>query len=277
MLIRLAQLCRAGLPVLGSVALALAAAPVAAQSIQSVDPDAVIDADLSPPAASAPAGTSDATSAPSARYSGVSEVYAEPSVETYPAPENVAAATTAQPVAAEAVPGAAPAVAPAGAPTTTYAQDDLIGAAEGLFGRGAEGLARLIQDILKDQGEPNAYIVGREGGGAFIFGVRYGSGTLFHKIEGNMPVYWTGPSIGLDAGANASNTFVLVYNLDDTEQLYHRFPAGEGQAYLVGGFTASYLRKGNTVLIPIRVGAGLRLGINAGYMRFSHEQRWLPF
>ena len=162
-------------------------------------------------------------------------------------------------------------------PVTTYKEDDLIGAAEGLFGKGAEGLARIIEDVLKKQGEPNGYIVGREGGGAFIVGLRYGAGTLFHKIEGNMPVYWTGPSIGLDAGANAGNTFVLVYNLEDTDELYERYPAGEAQGYFVGGFTASYLRKGNVVLIPIRVGAGLRLGINAGYMKFSKEQKWLPF
>lgn len=274
MLIRIAELCRSGLPALGVMALALTAAPVVAQSIESVDPSAAIDADLSQPAGTANAGASYASSAPSTRYSPVAEVYAEPSVETYPEPQSVPV-TTAQPATAEAVPGAS--ATTTGAPATTYAQDDLIGAAEGLFGRGAEGLARLIQDILKEQGEPNAYIVGREGGGAFIFGVRYGSGTLYHRVEGNMPVYWTGPSIGLDAGANAGNTFVLVYNLDDSEELYERYPAGEGQAYLVGGFTASYLRKGNTVLIPIRVGAGLRLGVNAGYMRFSHRQRWLPF
>src|SRR3546814_10879834 len=91
-------------------------------------------------------------------------------------------------------------------------------------------------DILKKQGEPNAYIVGREAGGALVVGLRYGSGTLYHKVEGERPVYWTGPSIGFDAGANAGNTFVLVYNLFDTEDLYKRFPAGEGAAYLVGGF-----------------------------------------
>ena len=52
----------------------------------------------------------------------------------------------------------------------------------------------------------------------------------------------------------------------------------EGQAYLVGGFNVSYLRRGNVVLIPIPRGcrAG-RLGVNAGYIRFSHKQRWLPF
>ena len=141
----------------------------------------------------------------------------------------------------------------------------------------AEGVARMIEDLLKKQGEPNAYIVGREAGGAFILGARYGSGTLYHKVEGQQPVYWTGPSIGFDAGANAGNTFVLVYNLYDTEELFERFPAGEGAAYVIGGLNASYMRKGNTVLIPIRVGAGLRLGVNAGYMKFSKKQRWLPF
>ncbi len=129
----------------------------------------------------------------------------------------------------------------------------------------------MIQGILKKQGEPNGYIVGREAGGAIAVGLRYGSGTLYHKVEGQMPVYWTGPSIGFDLGANAGSTFVLVYNLNDTDQLYKRYPAGEGDAYVVGGLTASYLRKGNVVLIPIRVGAGLRLGVNAGYMKFSQE------
>ena len=160
---------------------------------------------------------------------------------------------------------------------STYQKDDLIGAAEGLFGKGASGLAAMIAELLEKQGEPNGYIVGREGGGALVFGLRYGSGTLHHKIEGTKQVYWTGPSIGFDAGANAASTFVLVYNLFDTEDLFKRFGAGEGQAYLIGGFHVSYLRRGDIVLIPVRAGAGLRLGVNAGYMKFSHKQNWLPF
>lgn len=176
-----------------------------------------------------------------------------------------------------AAPADGAAVATKGTDSQTYGEDDLIGAAEGVFGKGAEGIARMIEDLLKDQGEPNGYIVGREAGGAFIIGARYGSGTLFHKVEGERKVYWTGPSIGLDAGANAANTFVLVYNLFDTEDLFKRYPAGEGQAYLVGGLHASYMRKGDVVLIPIRMGAGVRLGVNAGYMKFSKKQRWLPF
>lgn len=160
---------------------------------------------------------------------------------------------------------------------TTFQDDDLIGAAEGVFGKGAKGLAKVIEDILKKQGRPNAYIAGREASGAFVVGLRYGSGKLYHKIEGERPVYWTGPSIGFDVGGNAANSFVLVYNLYDTEDLYQRFPAGEGAAYFVGGFHVSYLRSGDKVLIPVRLGAGLRLGANVGYMKFSKKQRWLPF
>ena len=110
-----------------------------------------------------------------------------------------------------------------------------------------------------------------------MVGVRYGSGTLHHKIEGELPAYWTGPSVGFDAGANAGNTFVLVYNLFDSEDLYKRYPAGEGAAYLIGGFNASYLRRGDVVLIPIRVGVGARLGANVGYMKFRKKQNWVPF
>nr|WP_234029180.1 DUF1134 domain-containing protein [Aurantiacibacter spongiae] len=263
-----------GLPLLVAMTV-----PATAQ-IQSVDPDTAIDGDLMDDTDdSAARGSGDyafdgayETTRADSRYDEAQPVTSADDRPASDLPPAAAGGTYDSDEAVEAV-----AVEQAHNPSDTYAEDDLIGAAEGLFGRGAEGLARLIQDILSDQGEPNGYIVGREGGGAFILGVRYGSGTLFHKVEGNMPVYWTGPSIGLDAGANAGNTFVLVYNLHDTDELYERFPAGEGQAYFVGGFNASYVRKGDIVLIPIRVGAGLRLGINAGYMKFSRKQRWSPF
>ena len=159
----------------------------------------------------------------------------------------------------------------------TYKRDDLIGAAEGVFGKGAAGLGGIIEKILKDQGEPNAYIAGREVSGAFVVGLRYGSGTLKHKIEGERPVYWTGPSVGFDVGGDAAKTFVLVYNLYDSQDLYKRYPQAEGRAYFVGGFAATYLRRGDVVLIPVRLGVGVRLGANVGYMKFSEKSRWLPF
>jgi hypothetical protein len=240
---------------LAALAFAAGPVPLAAQSLQTVDPDTAINSDLAP-VPDAPAYHDPQPGAPA------------------PGPGFADTAPPPAPVSGPAEPSVAPAVVRTG---DTYKEDDLIGAAEGVFGKGAKGVAKLIEDILKKQGEPNAYIVGREAGGAIGVGVRYGSGTLYHKVEGQMPVYWTGPSIGFDLGANAGSTFVLVYNLYDTDELYERYPAGEGDAYVVGGLTASYLRKGNVVLIPIRVGAGLRLGVNAGYMKFSKKQRWLPF
>jgi hypothetical protein len=110
-----------------------------------------------------------------------------------------------------------------------------------------------------------------------VVGLRYGKGTLHQKIEGEQPVFWTGPSIGFDFGGNVASTFVLIYNLHDTEDLFRRIGAGEGQAYLVGGFNVSYLRRGDLVVIPVRMGGGLRLGVNAGYMNFTHKQKWVPF
>jgi len=174
--------------------------------------------------------------------------------------------------------------APAPSATTTAApaperipRRDIFDAAENLFGRGAEGLGGLLERILGDQGEPIAYISGQEASGAFVFGVRYGSGVMRHRIEGDRDVYWTGPSLGPDFGADANKVFVLVYNLHDSQRLFRRYPGGEGNAYFVGGFTASYLRRGDVVLIPVRLGVGMRLGINAGSMRFSQRNRWLPF
>jgi len=270
------QRCKvAGAAILASFA--LAANPIAAQELEAIDPDS----EYTSPAATAGAIDGDLAEAAAPRVAAApvdsttgndlvafgSDPGAQEEVSTDAAQTTDAASASAAEEAAPTFEGS----------ETTYGKDDLIGAAEGVFGKGAEGLAGMIEDLLRKQGEPNGYIVGREGGGALVVGVRYGSGTLHHKIEGNRPVYWTGPSIGFDAGANAGNTFVLVYNLYDTEDLYERFPAGEGQAYFVGGMHASYMRKGDVVLIPIRVGAGLRLGVNAGYMKFSKKQRWLPF
>lgn len=250
---------------------AITSMPLSAQSIETVDPDNAIDGDL----VETPGGSSAYEYAAPPQSQPVQNAPVEEERETVSEAWSDPVVTSSDASVAAAQASASPAVA--AAQGDTYAKDDLIGAAEGVFGKGAEGLARIIEGWLEKQGEPNGYIVGREAGGAFMLGARYGSGTLFHKIEGERQVYWTGPSIGFDVGANAGNTFVLVYNLYDTEDLFKRYPAGEGQAYAIGGMNASYLRRGDVVLIPIRVGAGLRLGVNAGYMRFSEKQRWLPF
>ncbi|WEK45986.1 MAG: DUF1134 domain-containing protein [Candidatus Andeanibacterium colombiense] len=246
---------------------ALVGAMPAAAQVQSIDPNAGIDADLAPPPSSSPSYPP--PSDPAYPRSGAS-----PSIDPAQVPADPVVTSSDSSTAASQA-SAKPALA--AGQGDTYKEDDLIGAAEGVFGKGAEGLARMIEDILKKQGEPNGYIVGREGGGALFFGARYGSGTLYHKVEGQQPVYWRGPSLGLDLGANAANTFVLVYNLFDTDDLFETYGAAEGQAYVVGGFNVSYLKRGDVVLIPVRLGAGLRLGLNVGYMKFSKKQKWLPF
>ena len=166
---------------------------------------------------------------------------------------------------------------PATPPADAYEEKDVIAAAEGVFGKGAEGAAKLIEKAFKDLGRPNAYIVGREASGAFVVGLRYGSGTLFSKIEGQMPVYWTGPSVGFDVGGDGSRVFTLVYHLDDSADLFRRYPAAEGKAYLIGGFTATYNQRDRVILVPIKLGVGWRLGVNAGWLNYTRESRLAPF
>jgi hypothetical protein len=241
----------------------IAAAPVAAQ-VRTIDPNQGIDSDLATqPSRPAPRGQDRAV----------------PDQRSTPAQDD----TVPPPPPVQQTPGTPPATTPETRATQTtqaadtFERDDLLAAGEGVFGQGAEGLAGLIERILREQGRPNAYIAGREASGAFVLGVRYGSGVMTHKVEGQMPVYWTGPSLGFDIGGDANKVFVLVYNLYDTEELFHRFPAAEGRLYFVGGFAATYLRRGNVVLIPVRLGVGWRAGVNVGYMNFTHKARWLPF
>jgi hypothetical protein len=234
-----------------AAAFAVFAAPVTAQ-VRTVDPNQAIDADL-----------------------GGAPLRQQQPGPTYPAPST----GDALPPATASSPSA-PAEVQAEATTRaaeTYQRDDLLAAGEGVFGKGAQGLASLLEKVLKDQGRPNAYIAGREASGAFVVGLRYGSGVMTHKVEGQQPVYWTGPSVGFDFGGDADKVFVLVYNLYDTEDLFKRFPGAEGRLYAIGGFAATYLRRGNVVLIPIRLGVGWRAGVNVGYMNFTHKSRWLPF
>ena len=263
------------LSAVAALLLVAGALPAAAQ-IREVDPNEAIDADLAPRGGTTvdrAVDTPPVADPQADPYAVPADPYSPPAQTPPPA----SSAALPPPASGDAMPqptvdGSYTATADA-----TYRRDDLIGAAEGVFGKGAEGLAGIIENVLRDQGEPNAYIAGQEAGGAVVVGLRYGSGTMFHRVEGQRPVYWTGPSLGFDFGGDAAKTFVLVYNLYDSQELYKRFPQAEGRVYFVGGFSASYLRKGDVVLIPIRLGVGWRLGANVGYMKFSEKQRWLPF
>ncbi|USU10333.1 DUF1134 domain-containing protein [Sphingomonadaceae bacterium OTU29MARTA1] len=247
------------------MALAAVLAGSAPAQVTTIDPNRAIDGDLATPAPSRSRPTA-TQAAPRAAVPAPIPTERAPT-PGFDAPMPVEASPAQQEARAEATNRAA----------DTYQREDLLAAGEGVFGKGAAGLAGLLEKVLKDQGQPNAYIAGREAAGAFVVGLRYGSGVMSHKVEGQQPVYWTGPSIGFDVGGDANKVFVLVYNLYDTEELFHRFPAAEGRLYLVGGFAATYLRRGNIVLIPIRLGVGYRAGVNVGYMKITHKAKWMPF
>ncbi|MEX1148189.1 MAG: DUF1134 domain-containing protein [Sphingomonadales bacterium] len=159
----------------------------------------------------------------------------------------------------------------------TYDKDSIIEVTSDFLGAGSDAVASVVEKVFADLGRPNGYITGSELSAAAIVGLRYGDGDLNHKIEGQRRVFWTGPSLGIDLGGNASRVVTLVYHLYDTEELYSRFPAVEGSFYYVGGVGVNYQQKGETILAPIRVGVGLRAGANLGYIHYTKTRNWLPF
>jgi len=157
-----------------------------------------------------------------------------------------------------------------------YEQNEIVAAGHGFFGAVSKGLAGAVEYAFKSQGRPNGYILGEDAGGAFVVGLRYGEGMLYTKDAGDHKVYWQGPSVGYDAGAEGSKTMVLVYNLRDPSDIYHRFGGAEGTAYLVGGVSVQFQKYGDVTLGLIRSGVGLRLGANVGYLKYTPYPTWNP-
>ena len=159
----------------------------------------------------------------------------------------------------------------------TFGPDELVGAGHKFFGNVSRGLASIIERAVSQWGLPNGYVLGEEGSGAFVAGLRYGEGTLYTKNAGDLRVYWQGPSVGFDWGGDGARTMTLVYNLPATQAIYQRFAGIDGSAYIVGGFGMTALTANNIVLVPIRSGIGLRLGANIGYLKFTPRATWNPF
>lgn len=158
-----------------------------------------------------------------------------------------------------------------------YSQNDLVNAGHHFFGSTSSGLATLIERAVRRYGLPNGYILGEEGSGALVGGLRYGEGTLFTKNAGDHKVFWQGPSIGWDFGGDGNRTMMLVYNLTATRKIYRRFLGVSGSAYLVGGLGMTVMKHGDTVLVPVRTGVGARLGVNVGYLKLRPYATWNPF
>jgi hypothetical protein len=158
-----------------------------------------------------------------------------------------------------------------------FSSGELVSTGHRFFGTVSRGLATIIEKAISQWGQPNGYVLGEEGAGAFFGGLRYGEGVLYTKNAGDLKVFWQGPSLGWDFGGEGARTMMLVYNLPATQAVYQRFGGVDGSAYFVGGFGMTALTANNIVLVPIRSGVGLRLGANIGYLKFTPQSTWNPF
>jgi len=193
----------------------------------------------------------------------------------------------AVPVAAQTAPAEPPTgtVPPDSAPPqqqpprddSRFQPNEIIDAGHRFFGGVSRGLAMVVEKAVSQWGLPNGYVLGEEAGGAFVGGLRYGDGTLYTKNAGDVRVFWQGPTLGFDAGADGARTMMLVYNLPRTTAIFDRFGGLDGSAYFIGGFGMTALTANNIVLVPIRSGVGLRLGANLGYLKFTQRPTWNPF
>ncbi len=158
-----------------------------------------------------------------------------------------------------------------------YSAGELVDNGHRFFGTISRGLAKIVEEATRRWGQPNAYILGQEGSGAFFAGLRYGEGTMYTRNAGDRKLYWQGPSLGFDAGGDGDRTMMLVYNLPAISAIHQRFGGVDGSAYLVAGLAMTALTSDGIVVVPIRSGLGARLGVNVGYLKFTQESTWNPF
>ena len=190
----------------------------------------------------------------------------------------VAAQTApAEPPTGTVPPGSAPPQQQPPRDDSRFQPNEIIDAGHRFFGGVSRGLAMVVEKAVSQWGLPNGYVLGEEAGGAFVGGLRYGDGTLYTKNAGDVRVFWQGPTLGFDAGADGARTMMLVYNLPRTTAIFDRFGGLDGSAYFIGGFGMTALTANNIVLVPIRSGVGLRLGANLGYLKFTQRPTWNPF
>ncbi len=157
-----------------------------------------------------------------------------------------------------------------------YTANEITQAGADFFGITTEAMAKGVEHVFGDLGQPDAYIKGDEGSGAFVVGLRYGSGWLIRKNAEPKEVFWRGPSVGFDFGGNASKCFTLIYNMREERRLFQRFPGVEGSFYFVAGLGINYQRSGGVTLAPMRTGVGLRAGANVHYQVYSDRRDWFP-
>jgi hypothetical protein len=158
-----------------------------------------------------------------------------------------------------------------------FSSNEIVANGHRFFGSVSRGLAEIVEAATKRWGKPNGYVLGQEAGGAFIGGLRYGEGVMYTRNAGDLKVFWQGPSLGFDAGADGDRTMMLIYNLSSTGAIFRRFGGVDGSAYLVGGFGMTALVNDDVYVVPIRSGIGARLGLNVSYLKFTQSSTWNPF
>ena len=158
-----------------------------------------------------------------------------------------------------------------------FSPEEVVDDGQRFFGTLSRGLADGVQEAGRRWGLPNAYILGQEASGAFVGGLRFGEGKMYTRNAGNQKIYWQGPSIGFDAGADGDRTMMLVYNLPETGAIFDRFGGLDGSAYFIGGLGFTAVGAKGVVVVPIRTGLGWRLGVNLNYLKFTQQATWNPF
>ena len=202
--------------------------------------------------------------------------------------------TTTAPIPAPATPPPAaqiplpPPIAPlppppreAAVPSTEddgYTIDEIVAASQGVFGKVTANVGSVIEYAFRKSGRPSGYIIGTEGGGALVAGLRFGQGTLYmRRGTDTTRVHWHGPSLGFDVGAAGSQVMFLIYKLRDPEAIFSSYTGIDGSAYIVGGLGLTLISNGQVQMAPIRAGLGLRVGASVGYLRFTRKPTWNPF
>jgi len=158
-----------------------------------------------------------------------------------------------------------------------FSTDEIVDSGHRFFGAVSRGLAEVVEEAVRRWGQPNGYVLGQEASAAFVGGLRYGEGMMYTRNAGDEKLYWQGPSVGFDWGADGDRTMMLVYNLPAIEAIYRRYGGIDGSAYFIGGFGFTGLTADGVVVVPIHSGLGARLGVNISYLKFTPRSTWNPF
>ena len=158
-----------------------------------------------------------------------------------------------------------------------FSESRLVIEAAKFLGTSAESMAEVVGKLMTEYGEPTAIIKGEEVSAAIMLGLRYGHGEVIFESGERQPIYWRGPSVGVDTGGNAAKSFALIYGARNSRELHKRFGGVEGAAFYIAGISVNFLERNDIIIAPMRAGVGMRIGINLGYVKFSKDKGWFPF